>query len=515
MFTTWWRLLPVDEASVVVRDLVREILAGADGPINASVDDVRFSSTREHHLFQILGPLRRLDPALTDSLIREHPQLAAAAARYPYGIESIEAAARERAEREPPGAPGKQPHYILVGGRLIPIPEALKTDFQAAFDLALRLYARETDSEHPNDAPQECWPSAHEFRNILYQAGKHEGRTAVRYLERIPNLALRLFAQIEFAAALAGLPQIGGMSISPGPYGFRRSRAMRAQDRESGPGPTPPFGAMLRAPMRKPNLPPSFEVRIAPTRRAPEAGPSGGSGPDYWVIEGAPLKPVLATLYDVPETRIDLPAPLENSRYDFVLVLPVSQTQEAMTRLMRESVEKHFLVTRDVRSMEVDVLTAPNGIKAPESHEDDSLFGVGSVGFIEKDQGGSPRVPEGLLLVEIMNLRMVPSEKPVNPDEAMRHEASRFLKAAYGSRPGASGINSIGLSVTMDQLCQVLETGLDRPILDETHLGGSYAVNVHSDAVSTREFLHVLCGKLGLIVTSARRDVSILVVRQL
>jgi uncharacterized protein (TIGR03435 family) len=66
----------------------------------------------------------------------------------------------------------------------------------------------------------------------------------------------------------------------------------------------------------------------------------------------------------------------------------------------------------------------------------------------------------------------------------------------------------------MEQLCQVLEGGLDRPILDETQLSGTYAVNVHAEVVSTREFLRVLCDKLGLVVTPARRDVSMLVVRR-
>jgi uncharacterized protein (TIGR03435 family) len=514
IFTDWWRLLPVDEAADVVHDLVREILAEPDGPIRASADDVRFSSTREHHLFQILGPLRHLDPALTDSLIREHPQLAAAAARYPFGNESSEAA-RERAAREPPRPPVEQPDYIVVGRRLIPMPEALKTDFQEAFDLALRLYATETDPEHLNDAPQECWPSAREFRNILFKAGQHEGRAAVRHLERIPDPALRLFAQIELAAALAGLPQIGGRTISPGPYGFRRSMAMRARDRESGPAPMPPL-AMMRPqpPMRKPNLPPSYDVRIAPTHRTREDGPSGGSGLDYWVIEGAPLGPVLATLYDMPETRIDLSPPLDTSRYDLVLVLPRNQSQETMIRLMREGIERHFHVTRERRSMEVDVLTAPNGIKAREAHEDDSLCASGSIGFVEHAQDGPPEAPDGLVLTSIMDLHMVPSEKPSSPEEAMRESETQFLRAAYGSRRGGIGINSIGHSLTMEQLCQVLEGGLDRPIIDETHLSGTYAVNVHSEAISTRDFMRVLCDRLGLVVMRARRDLAMLVVRQ-
>jgi uncharacterized protein (TIGR03435 family) len=514
IFTDWWRLLPVDEAAEVVRDLVREILAEPDGPISAGVDDVRFSSIREHHLFQILSPLRHLDPALTDSLIREHPQLASAAARYPYGQESIKAAARERTAHDPPRMPVEQPHYILVGGRLIPIPEALKTDFKEAFDLALRLYARDTDPEHPNDAPQECWPSAVVFRNILFKAGQHEGRSAVRHLDRIPDPALRLFAQIELAAALAGLPQIGGWSISPGPHGFRQSMAMRARDRASGPSAMPPLAMMRpRPPVRKPNLPPSYDVHIAPTHRTREAGPSGGSAPDYWVIEGAPLGPVLAMLYDMPETRIDLSPALDTSRYDLVLVLPRNESQETMIRLMREGIEKHFQVTHEIRSMEVDVLTAPNGIKASEAYESDSLFASGSIGFVEKAQDGPPQPPDGLVLMNIMDLHMVPSEKPSSPEEAMHKGQAQFLWAASGSRCGGIGINSIGYSLSMEQLCQVLESGLDRPIIDETHLSGMYALNVHSEATSTRDFMRVLCDTLGLVVTPARRDLATLVVR--
>jgi hypothetical protein len=48
--------------------------------------------------------------------------------------------------------------------------------------------------------------------------------------------------------------------------------------------------------------------------------PSAGSALDYWVIERAPLGPVPAMLYDMPETRIDLSPPLETSRYFLVLV---------------------------------------------------------------------------------------------------------------------------------------------------------------------------------------------------
>ena len=101
--------------------------------------------------------------------------------------------------------------------RLLPIPEALRTEFREPFEEALRLYALDTDSDNPNQAPRECWPSAMEFRNILFKAGRHEGRAAARYLDRIPDRDLRLFAQIELVAGDAGLPQFGGMTIPPHP----------------------------------------------------------------------------------------------------------------------------------------------------------------------------------------------------------------------------------------------------------------------------------------------------------
>jgi hypothetical protein len=95
------------------------------------------------------------------------------------------------------------------------MPKALTTAFKEPFDEALRLYERDTDPANPNLAPRECWPSAMELRNILYKAGHHEGHAAARHLDRIPDLDLRLFAQIELIAGAKGLPQFGGLSISP------------------------------------------------------------------------------------------------------------------------------------------------------------------------------------------------------------------------------------------------------------------------------------------------------------
>jgi periplasmic divalent cation tolerance protein len=65
-----------------------------------------------------------------------------------------------------------------------------------------------------------------------------------------------------------------------------------------------------------------------------------------------------------------------------------------------------------------------------------------------------------------------------------------------------------------EQLCQALEAGLDRPVVDDTNLKGAFALDVHAEAASTLEFLGAVRDRLGLVVTPARRDVLMLVARQ-
>jgi hypothetical protein len=95
---------------------------------------------------------------------------------------------------------------------LMPIAEALATNFEAAFRHAQESFVEDPDAKSPHGALKECWPSANEFRHILFKAGQHQGLAAEKHLERIPDPDLRLFAQIELCAALAGLPQLGGLT---------------------------------------------------------------------------------------------------------------------------------------------------------------------------------------------------------------------------------------------------------------------------------------------------------------
>ena len=47
---------------------------------------------------------------------------------------------------------------------------------------------------------------------ILYAAGRYDGESGARLLDRIPDVVLRLFAEIEFAAGIAGVVQIGSIT---------------------------------------------------------------------------------------------------------------------------------------------------------------------------------------------------------------------------------------------------------------------------------------------------------------
>jgi len=121
-------------------------------------------------------------------------------------------------------------------------------------------------------------------------------------------------------------------------------------------------------------------------------------------------------------------------------------------------------------------------------------------------------VPEAFNLGDVMDLHMVAPD-PGSPSGDARAAMNMFLQQSLGANSGIA-INSVSQSLTTEQLCRLLEGGHDRPIVDETGLTAAYDINVQSEALSTREFMTVLCDALGLSVVPGRRDVEILVVRE-
>lgn len=211
-FADHWKVLPEKEATNATREIAASILEHPDRETMADIPEIRFTSHHAHQLFMILPVIRRLTPNDLGSLVQANPQFAVATARYPLGMESI----MEEHKRQTAGQ-GEGGGFI-VGGHADEIPAMIermeaqrKGNLEPHFQNALRLYAKDIQS---NQATRECWPSTHEFRNALYHAGKIHGQEASVYLERIPDADLRLLAEIEFIAALAGLPQMSGIQRS-------------------------------------------------------------------------------------------------------------------------------------------------------------------------------------------------------------------------------------------------------------------------------------------------------------
>jgi hypothetical protein len=239
IFQSQWKLLPPEEAAGVAREIVRVALEQPDQPVSANYDpegNMRITSGRAHTLFQIFHILRQVDGPLAESLIAGHEQLAAALQRFPNGMETVteETEARRAEARRTgsgggfgmAGSPGDFPYMKAL------MQASQDGEFGPAIQHATEKYREDAVPESPNRAPKEFWPSASRFRSVLYKAGKQLGHRAAVHLEAIPDADLRLFAQIELAAALAGLPELHGLQReyrhTPGAAGRQTTRFRRA-----------------------------------------------------------------------------------------------------------------------------------------------------------------------------------------------------------------------------------------------------------------------------------------------
>jgi hypothetical protein len=199
-----------------VREIVDYTLRRDNSQMTARYDDgrVEITSVRQNVLFGLLHVLRHLDPALADSLIAAHEQLAIAARRYPMGMETIKAEAEER--RKQFAGQTCTGGFLMAGSsRDFAFLQSLVSasrdeDFEPPLAFALERFQEDTSVENPNGAAKEFWPSTHYYRAILYAAGKRLGEAASALLDRVPDADLRLFAQIELAGALTGLLQSQG-----------------------------------------------------------------------------------------------------------------------------------------------------------------------------------------------------------------------------------------------------------------------------------------------------------------
>ena len=232
LFGRLWKDFSEEEASAVAHMIVDRAMAEPDTGTSSSYgNEIHFSSCRQNTFFRILHVLRHLDPALAQSLVDSHDQLAVAARRYPNGMETMNEEAEAEAKRRQADGATCGGGYMLAGDprdfdrqrRLI---DAVRNGhFALSIEDALEKYREDTSAVTPNYAPKEYWPSTGIFRTIFHQAGTRLGAEAAKLLEHIPDDDLRLFASIELAAALAGVPGPVITQIKqPNPPGSRFGR---------------------------------------------------------------------------------------------------------------------------------------------------------------------------------------------------------------------------------------------------------------------------------------------------
>ena len=251
-------------------------------------------------------------------------------------------------------------------------------------------------------------------------------------------------------------------------------------------------------------------MTIKPTERRPHEGVSARRAPDYWVLEGIPLKEMLSRLHDIQKERIELPPSLDDGRrYDFLLVLPQRESRETVDRLMREGIEKYFRirVAAEVRDMDVYVLTAPNGaISATRT----SLDEPGSFGWVDIQTPAS--APDNFIGFSDPPWhrdgdRGADGRRAQQDGGRVSQESGRRLEARHGIDPRDVGDEHGGATVR-DARSDTGSSGHRRNNLD-----GAYDLSIRTQAESGEQFLHALCDRLGLAATPARRHVTMLVVR--
>jgi len=217
----------------------------------------------------------------------------------------------------------------------------------------------------------------------------------------------------------------------------------------------------------KPDIPPSYEVHISPTKTR---GTIGSEAPDYWVQRGFDLPTVISRIYQTSPSRMVLPPSLETkTRYDFVFVPPHEMDDAAMRPLIQQGIEKHFhiSVAAEARPMDVYIMTAVEG-RAPKPKR--------------LDEAG----------IAMYSLSFEWTESP--PKQPISHVS------AHGT--------------TIKNFAGILERGLHRPIVDETNLKGTFDFSVKSNARSAEEFIEALRDQVGLLLTPAQRNIEMLVVTE-
>jgi uncharacterized protein (TIGR03435 family) len=211
------------------------------------------------------------------------------------------------------------------------------------------------------------------------------------------------------------------------------------------------------------------------------------TGSDTWIARGFDVRTLISQIYDVDIRRVDLNQADDkseaNARYDLFVSLPNDISQEDMQHLLTDAIQKKFSIDieSEVRSMYVYVMSAPNG--------------AGS--------GLHPHAqPHADGLAKLMELELKPG--------ASTDESQIMYVGQECSGIASGGINAS--AETISDFARTLETNLDRVLVDETNLNGTYDFQIGRYA-NKDELFKLMQDQLGLVIKPLERKVSVLKVR--
>jgi uncharacterized protein (TIGR03435 family) len=227
----------------------------------------------------------------------------------------------------------------------------------------------------------------------------------------------------------------------------------------------------------KPDFPPSYTLHVSPSQTK---GTAQNAGMDFLSLQGFDLKGVISLLYNLNRIRIEIPASLDDgNHYDFSMILPKPEDQEQLNNRLRQGILDYFQLVAAFENRSIGVYVVSVQDRQPPLAKplptEGGMIQSASIDFQSRDSAGNPRelaaAPEALSI---------------------------------------SAIDGISVEGTADEFCHLLESELDRPVVNETKLIGRFAFDVQTDQRANDEFLDQLHRQLGIVVTPAERNVEIL-----
>ena len=161
--------------------------------------------------------IEELLPEQARELVRKKRELARAIKRYPRGMKTISEEVRASSPQEKPEATTStsSASVIMFAGReereyAFALLAAQSTqDYGDAIKSARAAYTRDNGPNGSNNCPPKAfWPSTAMYRSMFYFMGRAAAGNTENLLNHLPDSDVRIFAQIELAAGLCGLPEL-------------------------------------------------------------------------------------------------------------------------------------------------------------------------------------------------------------------------------------------------------------------------------------------------------------------